>query len=110
MRKALTGAVVIVGMCGLMTSAQAAQDKPIQALPGDLMKWSTLWVEVPKQMYHVGQDAGPLAAMTWGPVKGAATFVNVTTKALWDAVQQEKREGHQPPSEEPVGPILRYEF
>ena len=110
MRKVLAGAVVVAGVCGLMTASQAAQGKPIQELPGDLVKWSTLWVEVPRQMYGVGQDAGPLAAMTWGPVKGTAMFVNVTTKALWDAAQSEKRQGHRPTSGQPEGPILRYEF
>ena len=110
MRKALASAMVVAAVCSLMTAAQAAQDKPIQALPGDLVKWSTLWVEIPKEMYSVGQDAGPLAAVTWGPVKGAAALVNVTTKTLWDAAQQKTPQGRRTKGGQPVGPLLRYEF
>ena len=110
MRKVLAGAVVVAGVCGLMMAAQAAEGKPIQELPGDLVKWSTLWVEVPRQMYGVGQEEGPVAAITWGPVKGTVMFVSATTKTLWDAAQSEKRQGHRPTSKQPVGAILRYEF
>jgi len=89
---------------GLFVSvaAQAADTKPLEDLPADLAHWSTFWVELPKQMYGVGQEEGPISAMTWGPVRGTVMLMDAATKALWDAAKQDQRPGR--------GAILRYEF
>lgn len=110
MRRALASAVVVVGLLGAATSSECAESKPIAELPGDLVRWSTMWMDIPQQMVAVGQEEGPLAAMTWGPVRGAAVFMNTTTKALWEAAQSEQRAGHQLSGKRPNDAIFRYEF
>lgn len=106
-------AVVMIMGCWIASGASAAwaaQSKPIDELPTDLAHWSTMWVEVPRQMYGVGQEEGPVAAITWGPVRGTVMFVNATTKALWDVAKPEMRPAHRSRNKEPLGPMLRYEF
>lgn len=101
MRKVLWIATVIAGLfCSV--AASAAESKPLTDLPSDLAHWSTLWMELPQQMYGVGQEEGPVSAMTWGPVRGTVMVMEATSKALWDAVKQDARPGR--------GAILRYEF
>lgn len=94
---------------GATTYSEAAVNRPLKKLPADLFRWSLVWVEVPKRMYEVGQDHGPLAAMTWGPTKGTMTMVGATGKELWGAVQTEKHPAHKP-RKQPNGPLFRYEF
>ncbi|MBI4341954.1 MAG: hypothetical protein HY599_01140 [Candidatus Omnitrophica bacterium] len=51
MRKVLRGAAVIAGLWwGMAGVVQAAQSKPLSELPGDLARWSTLWMDVPRAM------------------------------------------------------------
>lgn len=102
MRTMLCTMTLIAGL-SYSFAVHAAEAKPIESLPSDLAAWSTLWMELPKQMYGVGQEQGPISAMTWGSVRGTVKVVDATSKALWNAAQQQdQRPGH--------GAILRYEF
>ena len=88
-----------------------AESRPIKELPDDVARWSTVWGEIPAQMYEVGIDHGPMAALTWGPAKGAVVMVESVGKEVWHAATPEKRPGHYAPSEKGVsGAIFRYEF
>ena len=102
--------IVTIGLGSVQVPSALAESRPLKQLPADVVRWSTLWVEVPKQVYEVGQEEGPLAAMTWGPVKGTAVFVNSTAKELWDATKPDQRPGHQLSGKRPAGAIVRYEF
>ena len=92
----------------------AAESRPLKKLPADVLRWSTAWVEIPKQVYEIGQDYGPVAAVTWGPTKGTAMMVGSTTKELWNATKPDKRPAHSPSQyskhKHPTGPLFRYEF
>jgi len=99
---------VSVGL--LISPAAFAESRPIEQLPGDVVRWSTLWVAIPKSMVEVGQEDGPLAALTWGPVKGTAALVESTAKEVWDTVKPDHTPGHRPNSPHPKGLIFRYEF
>lgn len=94
-------AMLMVGL-SCSVAAYAADAKPLEDLPSDLAHWSTLWMELPKQMYGVGQEEGPVSAMTWGSVRGTVKLVDATSKAVWAAAKQDSRPGR--------GAILRYEF
>ena len=94
---------------GTDTYALAAS-KPIGQLPKDVMRWSTMLVEIPKQMVNVGKEQGPLAALTWGPVKGTAHLVESTVKEAWSTVKPEQKQARRPEDERLGGPIFRYEF
>ena len=91
-----------------------AESRPIKQLPSDLARWSTMWVAVPEEMYHVGHDYGPIAGLTWGPAKGAAKMVEFTTKEVWSALKvdekEKRRRGQYARTGGPKGPIFRYEF
>lgn len=110
MREAVWTTAMIAGMWLSSGVSQAAESKPINELPSDLVRWSTMWTEVPKQMYGVGQAEGPVAAMTWGPVRGTVMLVNATTKALWDVAKSDTRRVHHSRDKNPSEAILRYEF
>lgn len=103
MRKALWIVTVIAGLSCSVAASAAAESKPLTDLPSDLAHWSTLWMELPRQMYGVGQEEGPVSAMTWGPVRGTIMMMDATGKALWDAVKYDQRPGRG-------DAILRYEF
>jgi len=109
MRKMLAGAVVMVGWCCAVAVAQAAQSKPLSELPGDLARWSTLWMDVPRAMYDVGMEEGPVAAVTWGPVKGTVMLIHTTTRTLREMAQPEKPTAHKSQGRRP-GVIFQYEF
>ena len=102
MRRAFWITVMVAGTIGV-ASVQAAESKPIEELPADLARWSMLWGELPKGMYAVEREEGPLSAMTWGPVRGTVMVVDATAKAIWDAAKQDKHGGRP-------GVLLRYEF
>ena len=107
------GVLVAMLMVGGVRAA-AAEDRPIEQLPNDVVHWSMLWVEVPKAMMTVGVEHGPLAALTWGPIKGTAAVVESTTKELWKTLKRDEdhpRKGRALAREgDPKGPIFRYEF
>ncbi len=90
--------------------AMCAESKPLRELPTDLMRWSTLWTAIPRQMYEVGQEDGPLAAVTWGPTKGTAQVIQQTTEELWNAAKPDHRPGHESTVKGSNGVLLRYEF
>ncbi len=87
-----------------------AESRPIKQLPSDVVRWSTMWVAVPQEMYAVGLEEGPLAAVTWGPAKGTVTFVKSTTQEFWDVVKPDEKPGHRAPTRRDTGLIARYEF
>ena len=106
---------VMVGMVGVWLAATAsasAEGRPIRQLPSDMARWSMSWTEVPKQMVDVGEEYGPVAAVTWGPVQGVASMLTSTTKELWDIMKTDKqtrRSAYAP--RYPTGTALvRYEF
>ncbi|MBI4354751.1 MAG: hypothetical protein HY595_05885 [Candidatus Omnitrophica bacterium] len=90
-------------------SVMAAERKPIEQLPGDVVRWSTTWAEIPKQMFQVGQEEGPLSGLTWGSAKGTAVMIRSTTDVVWELV---KPDSHPEPKgrEKKPGVILHYEF
>ena len=98
-------AIVLAVFVGEEPSA-FAQSKAIRQLPTDLAGWSTLWLGVPKDMVEVGREHGPLAAMTWGPVKGTASFVRSSVAEVWETVKVDQQSERQ----RPAGAILYYEF
>ena len=87
-----------------------AESKPIEQLPGDVVRLATEWTAIPQQMYAVGREEGPLAALTWGPAKGAAVMVQSTTKDVWKAVKPDKTPGHGSRERNVKGLVFRYEF
>ena len=107
------------GICGMMiaitcwlvgTAAASAEQRPIKQLPQDVVRWSTMWWAIPKEMVEVGQEHGPLAAMIWGPTKGTAVMMSSTSKELIGAMKDDQRPDHRAPSGAPKGPIFQYEF
>ncbi len=89
-----------------------AATKPLNQLPADVARWSTLWVAVPKDMVEVGREHGPLAALTWGPAKGMTTLVRSTASEIWDTVKPDKNKKRSRLANRgrPTGAIFRYEF
>ncbi|MBI2884762.1 MAG: hypothetical protein HYY15_01145 [Candidatus Omnitrophica bacterium] len=105
-----------IGLCGAGIAVWA-DSRPIQELPKDVVHWSTVWTEVPKQMVEVNRDLGPLAALTWGPAKGTVVMLQTTGEALWNTLKYEestKQRRRASPSygsnKSIKGPIFRYEF
>lgn len=96
-------------LLGWSPSAFAAS-RPIEQLPEDIARWSTLWVAVPKSVVEVGRVHGPLAALTWGPAKGLAALVESTTNEVWNTVKPDEKPSDRPRSQHPKGLIFRYEF
>ena len=94
---------------GWVRTAYAAEVRPIEALPKDVVRIGTLWSHIPRQMAEVGREDGMVSAVIWGPVRGAAVMVQKTGDELWSTVKPAKpRKGvHR---NDPVGAILRYEF
>ena len=87
-----------------------AASRPIQQLPADMVRWSMVWTVVPEQVYSVGREHGPLAALTWGPVKGTAKLIQSTVKEAWGTVKSDKNRVRYARSNRPKGVIFRYEF
>lgn len=106
---------VVLGLvfgCFWCRGARAyAESRPIEQLPRDLAKWSTMWWAIPEQMVDVASVYGPVAALTWGPAKGTWTMLDRTSRDVWQAAKSEKRPGRTSPyRKQPAGAILRYEF
>ncbi len=100
----MVGAIV----CG--SPVVLAESRPIEQLPQDVVRWSTLWTAIPRQMYEVGQEEGPLAALTLGPAKGVATFVASTTEEAWNVMKPDEKPGQPSTRGNPAGLIFRYKF
>ena len=101
---------VVLGMIVAGGPWLQAERRPVERLPKDLVRWSTVWVAIPQQMYAVDRDYGPFAALTWGPSKGAVMMVASTAKELWEAAKKEERPGRRPGEKEFKGVVVRYEF
>ena len=101
--------IALIGWGCLTMATAAAQERPIKQLPADLVRWSMSWTEVPKEMVTVGQEYGPVAAVTWGPVQGAASMVNNTATEVWDIMRSQKQ--NRPSARASTGmALVRYEF
>ncbi len=104
---------LVVAATGLWSGDAFAESRPIAELPKDVERCSIAFAEVPHQMNEVDLDHGHLAAITWGPAKGAAVIVGSAAEVVWHATQPDRRPGHSNPREEDSdssGAILRYEF
>lgn len=103
--------MVAAGLVLIESSGARAESKPIKDLPNDVAHWSTLWGEIPAQIYEEAIDRGPVSAVTIGPARGAVVMVRDATKELWDAAKGDKRPGHSSPQrKDDSGPVFRYEF
>ena len=95
----------------LLGAASAwAEGRSIKQLPSDVARCSLFWIDVPKQMVEVGKDDGPVAALTWGPVKGTAVMVASATQNVWDLMKSNQATTHDSSRKNPNGPVVRYEF
>ena len=103
---------VIIGLVALLCAETAAlaATKPIQQLPADVARWSTLWMNIPNSMIEEGQEHGPLAALTWGPAKGTVEFARATKKEVWDSVKPDQKRGYRSRTQREIGPVFRYGF
>lgn len=115
MRNLTVVASVVIGLVwapAMLLGADGAERRPLRQLPEDVVRWSTVWLQIPEQMMEVGRTDGPLAAFTWGPTKGAAVMVESTVKELWEAAKPDKRPGRRRSARpgEPRGVMVRYEF
>ncbi len=104
--------VAVIMATGFMSGGPLAfaASRPIEQLPGDIVRVSTLWMAIPKDMVEVGREHGPLAALTWGPAKGMTTFVRSTASEIWDTVKPDKTRSRLASRGRPNGAIFRYEF
>lgn len=101
-------ALLLGGFLAAVTIATVSADaKPLNALPMDIGRWSIMWMVVPQEMYRVGMEHGPVAAVTWGPAKGTAAMVGSTTRELWQAAQPDRRPGRRSNDD---GMVFRYDF
>ena len=108
-RAFLVAVIMVTGFIAGEPLAFAAS-RPIKQLPGDIVRVSTFWMAIPKQMHKVGQEHGPLAALTWGPAKGMTTLVRSTASEIWDTVKPDKKRSRLASRSRPKGVIFRYEF
>lgn len=110
MRRAGMIVGMVVGAVMVGASGAQAEGRSIKELPADLVRCSLLWTEVPKQMIEVGKDDGPVAALTWGPVKGTAVMVESATTGVWTVMKSNHAATRYASRKNPNGPIFRYEF
>ena len=100
-------------LCLMIAAAPAwAKPRPIDQLPVDVMRWSTMWIEVPQEIGEVNRESGPFVAMTVGPAVGTAKMVQRTSLDLWDAMLPDTRPGMRASTKGrgAAGPVFRYEF
>lgn len=111
MRRAAVVIGLVLGCFWCRGLSAYAESRPIEQLPRDLANWSTMWWAIPEQMLEVASVYGPVAAVTWGPTKGAWTMLDRTSRDVWQAAKSEKRPGHASPyRRQTPGAIFRYEF
>ena len=110
MLRKLSGASLAISLMLGGVSAVWAESRPIKQLPGDVVRWSMVWTHIPEDMATVGYEDGPLAAVTWGPMKGTASMVHATTDELWSVLKPDT--GHARPrrADDLHGVIVRYTF
>ena len=109
MRAAWMVSSAVALMLGV-TGIAFAEDRPLEQLPDDVFRWSTMWTNVPKEMAEVGHEDGALAAVTVGPAKGAVRMVEATTLDVWHAVKENDREPKHLHPDDPKGVVFRYTF
>lgn len=102
----LASVLMAIVLAGGVATARAA-DRPLQQLPADVVRWSTVWMAIPRQMASVGEEQGPLAAVTVGPAQGMAVMVESTGREVWQAMQQDPQPHRR---REAAGAVIRYQF
>lgn len=103
--------LIVLGVVAslLCPASVFARSKPLHDLPGDVVRWSLCWMAIPQGIAEVARDDGPLAALAWGPSKGATTMIDSTTKEIWEAAKPDNRPGRREKSDV-NGPVFRYDF
>lgn len=84
--------------------------KSVTEIPSDIGRWMTTWKVLPETVKQVAENHGPVAAVFYGPAKGALKFARNSSEEAWDAVavdQDERAKGSHGHSE---GLVLRYQF
>ncbi len=101
-----------VGVWLAATVNVAAQDRPLKELPADMWRWSMSWTKIPAGMVEAGRAHGPAAAVTIGPVQGAANLVGDTSTELWGLMKanKEHRRSAYAPRHSTGTALVRYEF
>lgn len=102
------GLMLWIWLSGVPVSS--AESRSLKELPADVVRWSTLWIAVPQQMYQAGQESGPIAALFLGPTKGTAAMLQSTTKELWSMMKPEQRPGDDSARKHAEGLVVRYQF
>ncbi len=100
---------VVIALSVMMSDASvaSADNRPVEQLPADIVRWSTLWTLVPEQMAESHLAQGPVAGVTIGVARGVAKLVCVTGEEVWHIARTDRRPGHR---HEPGALLLRYEF
>ena len=103
-------AAMVIGIFFGTPSPSAAEHKSIKELPTDMAHWSTFWRVLPAEMYAAGEEKGPLAALTWGMIKGTGKLVQSSSKGLWDIVKPLPNADLPLKANRPPGAIISYSF
>lgn len=105
---------VVAAMAALMNALAVlpvfAESRPIEQLPGDVVRWSTVWMAIPTEIAKETREHGPVAGFMWGPAKGTAIMLNSTSREIWKASTAPDRPSIAPKRSNPKGPIFRYDF
>ena len=110
MARGLWIGMISTALLMLHAPSALARSRPIGQLPKDLVRWSTLWVSIPQQMYAVNQEQGAVAALTWGPTKGAAMMIHATGKEVWDVMKVDESRRLSSREHKTGQMLFRYEF
>ena len=102
--------LLVVGVLLLNGRSGWAETRPIEQLPDDVFRWSTLWTDIPKEMADVGKHQGALAGVTWGPTKGTVKILEDTTREIWGVLKEDDRQPKLQGRGHPKGVIFEYTF
>ena len=105
---------MVTALMVLMSASAAmpawAEGRPIEKLPGDVVRWSTMWMMIPAEIAKETREHGPVAGVMWGPAKGTAVMLDSTSREIWKASTAPDRPSIAPKRSNPKGPIFRYDF
>jgi len=71
---------------------KATKSKTLQQFPKDVLNLATAWREIPKTVYHVGQDEGTVVGLVVGPIKGATSMAKNISKGLLQSLNSDKNQ------------------
>ena len=106
-RRLVMGALMAMSL--MCAPSVMAEDRPLKQFPADVMRWSTMWAVIPRQMIAVEREQGPLAAVIVGPTNGMAAMVESTGTEVWHAMQPETNPAQRYKNDE-GGAVFRYDF